>query len=375
MRYRAVGALLTLPIVVAGCSSSGSSKPGSSGVSSSGVSSSGGSGIDVSGAKKFLAQYVTNDNQLGVPKLDGPIPKSKTVDVVNCPVAVCTEVGTAVQQATKMLGWHYNSIPMNGTPQGYQQAWQHVTQSPGDAIINFDTVTPDSSIASYAQKANVPVVPIADNDPASGVFKPAVRASGDIQLEGQEEANWVIQDAGKPVKSVFIYDPSVTSIASAYPGYLAAMHQNCSACSVGLLKVSLFKIGPALAQQVVSYLQSNPDVKYAALGLGDLATGVPAAIKAAGIQNQVKLVTRAASQSNLQDVTSGGLAAGFTSEIYENGYWAVDTLLRAMDGKPLGPHIPGHAYLFTPSHPAPNDSQVFTVPGYVDQFKRAWGLS
>ncbi len=370
MRHRAVGALLVLAIVVAGCSSSKSNKSeGSGGGSSSSA------GINVSSAKQFLGQHVTNNNQLGVPKLDGPVPKNKTVDVINCPFAVCTEVGTAMQQATKILGWHYRSIPMNGTPQGYLQAWQQVAQSPGDGVVDFDNVTPDSSVASYAQKAKVPVVPVADTSPPSGLFKTPVVSSADIKLEGEEEANWIIQDAGKPVKSVFIYDPSVTEIASAYPGYLAAMHQNCSACSVGLLKVSALKIGPALAQQVVSYLQANPDVKYAAFGLGDLATGVPAAIKAAGLQNQVKLVTRAASPSNLEDVTSGGFAAAFTSEIYENAYWALNTLLRDMDGKSLAPNIPGHAYLFTPSHPDQNDTQVFTVPGYVDQFKRAWGLS
>jgi ribose transport system substrate-binding protein len=387
MRYRSLGALLAVTALVAGCGSSGTNTSTSSGNSSSSAStssagssstssgSSSSAGINVAGAKADLASIVATTNNLGVPKLDGPIPKNKTIDVINCPIAICTEVASGVQQATQVLGWHYRNIAMNSTPAGYLQAWQQIDQSPGNAVVNTDPVVPYSSIANLTAKANVPISSITDLNQPAGLVKSVIASSANVMKEGEAEGNWVVQDAGKPVKTLFVYDPSVSAIASAYPGFRSAVMKNCSACSVAVLKISVAQIGPALAQQVVSYLQANPDVKYVGFGLGDFATGVPAAIKAAGLENQVKLVVRAATPPNMEDVKTGGIAAAFTSEIYESSYWAVNTLLRLMDGKSPEPLVHENIYLFTPSHLPANITTPYAVPGYENQFKQAWGLS
>ena len=369
MRY------FTLAAVLAVAASAGAAYSTADGAGSHVRAQSASSGINIQGAKKDLAAIVASNYNLNVPKLNGPIPKNKTINVINCPIAICTEVASRCAA-------------------GHEGSWLALSERRDErdasgllAGLAADRPVPRQRRRHYGhgaaryvdrediKKANVPVVPIVDNSPPSGLVKAVIASSANVKEEGAAEGNWVVQDAGKPVNAVFVYDPSVTSIASAYPGFLSAVQKNCSACTVGVLKVSVLQIGPTLAQQVVSYLQANPNVSYVAFGLGDFATGVPAAIKAAGLENQVKLVTRAVTPTNYPDIQSGGIAAGFTSEIYETSFWALNTILRVLDHKSIRPYVHENIYLFTPRHLPANLSVPYSIPGYVSQFKKAWGVS
>jgi ribose transport system substrate-binding protein len=363
-----VAALLVAAVMAGvGCGSDDSEGAGSGGGSAS-------AGADVQQAKQDLDAIVGGPEEITLPKLGAPAPKGKTISYLTCPVAICTEVGVGVKQATDALGWQFRNVQSNSTPSGYKQSWQQIAQNPGDGVVAV-ALLPDSAVASSIEKANVPIAAVTSpSSPGPGVL--AVIDSRDaIQRQGEAEGAWVVQDAGKPVKTVFVYDPSLQAIATAYDGYRASLTKLCPECSLDVLKVSVAKIGPALAQEVVSYLQRNPDVGYVVFGLGDLATGVPGALRGAGLSDKVKVVVRAATPPNLQDVQSGAIAAAFTDEAYEAGWRAVDVVLRAMVDKPLGEKTPlGKVRLLTKDNLPADISKPYTIPGYQDGFKQAWGL-
>jgi ribose transport system substrate-binding protein len=380
--YPLLGVLLiTAGLAVAGCGSSGTSHNSSNGSSTAAATGSGGgstsAGVDVAGAKQDLQAIVGGPKTISLPKLGAAIPKDKTVTYTNCPLEICAEVSQGVVQAAAALGWHTREIALTDTPANYKESWQQIVQNPGSGIA-YLPILPDATITpdlSQMKKAGVPVVAITDpNNPIPGVSA-VIDSPSNLARQGEAEADWVIQDAGKPVKTVFVYDPSFVSIAAAYNGYHQGLTKYCPKCSATVLKVNAAQIGPALAQQVVSYLQSNPDVGYVVFGLGDYATGVPAALRSAGIANQVKVVVRGATTTNLADLKSGGIAAAFTDETYEAGWRAVDAILRAMVKKPFNPTPPGKIYLLTHSNVPSNISVPYTTPGYQEDFKRAWGLS
>ena len=352
---------LAVAALLAGCAGSASAPEGTSG------------GIDVAQAKADLEAVVGGADAIEVPAVTGTISTGKAIDYITCPVPVCTEVGKGVQAAADVLGWSVRVIANDATPAGYQEAWKQVAQDPGDGVINAGPVLPYSAVSDQMQQADVPVISSTSPDPIGGLLKGVVASSEDIRVQGEVQGNWVIQDAGKPVRSVYIYDPSIPALASAWPGYQDAMAKNCPACTVDVLEVSAAQIGPALAQQVVSYLQANPDVAYASFGLGDLATGVPTAIKASGLQDQVRLTVRAATPANFEDVKSGGIAAGFTGELLESGWRAVDMLARLYAGQELTePYPVGLTRLFTPDK-LPDDITVsYSIPGYEQAFEKAW---
>lgn len=375
MRHLTVGALaVAAAIAVGGCGSSDKTSTATA-TASGGAGGSASSGINVAQAKKELNAVIGEPVAYDLPSV-GTVPKGKTISFMTCPVAICTEVGDGVKEAATALGWNVRTVPNNFTPSGYKQGWQQIAQNPGDAVITTAPVLPDSAVQTLIDKANVPYAAVTSPSDPAGRKVAVVASLADVQRQGDVEANWVIQDAGKPVKTLFVYDPTIASLTSVPGGYKAALAKNCPKCSVDVLKVSTAKIGPALAQEVVSGLQSHPDIGYVVFGLGDLATGVPAAIQAAGLAAKVKVVVRAATPPNLGDVKSGGIAAAFTAEVYEAGWRAVDKLVRSMLNKPLGDTKPsGKVRLITKNNLPADISKPFSVPNYQDGFKKAWGLN
>ncbi|MEV5409671.1 substrate-binding domain-containing protein [Thermopolyspora sp. NPDC052614] len=369
VRPTLLGAVLaTAALAAAACGSP-------SGAVGDGASASG-AGINVAQAKKDLDAIIAEPGEISVPAIGKAIPKGKTISYMTCPVAVCTEVGRGVEEAAKTLGWSVRIVQNNATPIGYKNAWDQVAQNPGDGVINAGPVLPYSAVESQMATAGVPVISSTSPSPVGGYLKAVIASTDDVRRQGEAVGHWVVQDAGAPVTSVFIHDPSIPALASALPGYRDAVKKNCPACDVVDLKVSAAQIGPALAQQVVSYLQSNPDVKYAAFGLGDLATGVPAAIKAAGLSDQVKVTTRAATPANLEDVKNGGMAVAFTGELYESGWRAVDKLARVLSGAPIGDTYPLGLVRAITKDNLPSDLTVpYSIPGYEASFKKAWNVS
>jgi len=378
MRRLLVGALAAVAaIAVASCG--GSSNSSSTGASASGggtsTSSTASSGINTAQAKKDLDAIIDEPASYEFPKIPGSIPKGKVITFQTCPVAICTEVGDGVKQAAATLGWSVRIVPMDFTPAGYKQAWQSMAQNPGNAVMTTAPVLPDRSVQSSIDKAGVPYVASTSPSGPHGLKIAVMASPRAVEREGTVEANWIIQDAGKPVKTLFVMDPSIASLTSVPVGYQKAMARNCPKCSTQTLKVSVAKVGPALAQQVVSALQSNPDIKYVAFGLGDLATGVPAAIKAAGLSN-VKVVVRAATPPNMQDLKNGAIAAAFTSEIYEVGWAAVDKVVRALTKQSIGDPEPlGKIRELTPNTLPADLTKPYQIPNFQDGFKKAWGVN
>jgi ribose transport system substrate-binding protein len=372
MRRLVVGALAAAALIaVAGCG--GSDSGSSSGGGTSATSSAANSGINAAQAKKDLDAIIGEPAAYNFPPIPDAVPKGKVITFQTCPVAICTEVGDGVKQAASALGWRVRIVPMDFTPAGYKSAWQSMAQNPGDAVMTTAPVLPDSAVQSSIDKAGVPYVASTSPSGPHGLKIAVMASPRAVQREGTVEANWIIQDAGKPVKTLFVMDPSIASLTSVPTGYQSAMAKNCPKCSTQTLKVSVAKVGPALAQQVVSQLQSNPDVKYVAFGLGDLATGVPAAIKAAGLN--VKVVVRAATPPNMQDLKNGALAAAFTSEIYEVGWAAVDKVVRSLTKQPIGDTQPLGKIRQLTAETLPADlTKPYQIPNFEDGFKQAWGL-
>lgn len=367
------GSLVTTVVVgamvLSGCGGGGSSSDDSRGGSAK-------SGIDVSQAESDLEAVVGGSGEIVLPSVGASIPTGKTIDYLTCQVEVCAQVGEGVKQAADVLGWKVRIVQNDGTPAGYKTAWKQISQNPADGVINASPILPYPAVSAEMDTANVPVVGSTSPNPVGGHLIAVVSGTEVVKTEGAVEANWVIQDAGEPVKSVYVYDPSIPALASAWPGYQEAMKKNCSACSAEVLKVSAAQIGPALAQQVVSYLQANPDVKYVAFGLGSLGIGVPAAIKAAGLQDQVKLTTRAATSVNFADVKAGGMSTVFTDELYEAGWRAVDKLARSFAGAPIGDLYPeGTIHQVTADNLPTNIEVPYTVPDYQAAFVKAWGTT
>ncbi len=375
--------LVTLAVIAAGCGSSDS--PGSSGSSGSGGGASdgtagqvpGGAGKTADAAKANLEKLVQYPPTIEVPPLEKAPPTGKTVTWLGCPLPVCVQVGQGVKAAADTLGWKYKEVNQGLTPDKVQAAWNGVARSPGDAILAAG-VLPNSAVRPQLEKikaAGVPYVGVTQIGAPGELMDAAVSAPNQIGRDGEALANWVLADAkGEPGESIVVYDPSLTSVLPSVPAYKKTMKALCPGCKVTDLKISAADAGTKVPARVVNELRTRPKAKYVVFNLGDLAAGVPSAVRRASLPSGPKVVTRAATTTTMADIKDGGIAAGLTIETPEGGWRGVDLILRQMNGEELYSKTPIGGMTFLTKDNLPGDiSKPYTIPDYEKVFTSAWG--
>jgi ABC-type sugar transport system substrate-binding protein len=385
-KFAALCAAFMLAAICAACGSSGTASTAStastatpSTTQSAGTSTAASAGSSaVQQANAQIAQWAPTNPSVSVPALGKKVPTGKSVDYVTCPVPICVEVGQGVAAAAKALGWKFTLISGGLTPATFTAAWQQIAQNPPSAVVGVGLL-PTTAIATELKTLiarKIPYVAITSPSPVGNGLTAVVSGPPEVARSGTLMADWVVANAnGAKVQSVYVYDPSDTSIVPAQPAYQQRLAQLCPGCTASTLSVSAADIGTKIPGEVVSYVQSHPNLKYVVMGLGDLAAGIPEALKAAGVSSQVKLVTRVVDPTNFADVANGGIAAGFTEEGIEAGWRATDAVLRTLLGIKLESTEPiGVIHEISASDLPSNLKAQWVIPGYQAAYEQAWGL-
>jgi len=154
------------------------------------------------------------------------------------------------------------------------------------------------------------------------------------------------------------------------------MKKYCSSCSVDSLDIPLTSLGKDAPDRIVSYLRSHPDVNYVVLSVTDaLGSGLPAALKAAGLADKVTIVGQGGGPQNFADMRSDSIKALVPADLYSYDYLMLDALARHWAGVPLVDA--GPPYWLVKKDTAPEDtSKPFpVVEDYLAQWKALWGKS
>jgi ribose transport system substrate-binding protein len=326
-------------------------------------------------AQAGLDELISDPPKIDVPSVDEPIPAGKTITYAGCPLPVCVLVGKGVEAAADSLGWKVKNVNLGLTPQSVQSAWNGIVQNPGDGVVSVG-VLPNSAVKAQLQRLDgLPHVASTQIDPPDDLMQARVAPPAQIEADGEAMADWiVVQGRGKPGETLYVYDPALTPIIGAHDQFHKRMGELCPDCKVTDLKVSSADAGTKIPNRVVNALRRAPDTKYVAFNLGDIAAGVPAAVKAANLADPPTLIARAASTTNMADVKNGTMAAAITSEVPEAGWRAVDLIARLMVGQDLYDDEPSGERALLTKDDLPADITVpYVVPDYERAFEQAWG--
>ncbi len=115
------------------------------------------------------------------------------------------------------------------------------------------------------------------------------------------------------------------------------MKAQCPDCKVELVNQQVADLGTKTPQSVVSTLQRDPNINYAVFSFGDLVLGVDAALRGAGLQDQVTFAGQTPTPDNLKSLKDGdnSVWVGFPVQIL--GWRVVDMLAREFNGDDLAP--------------------------------------
>jgi len=150
------------------------------------------------------------------------------------------------------------------------------------------------------------------------------------QQNGKLLADWVIANKGADADVVVYGLPTLDLSAPLQKAFEDEMSKNCSSCKVRAVPIDVATVGTTAPRTIVTDLQAHPKTNVAVFVSFQVATGLPAALKAAGLS--VTTVGFAPTTGVLQDIKDGNLTAGLAIDFPTSIWTAVDAAARLVQG-------------------------------------------
>ncbi|WP_188110568.1 sugar ABC transporter substrate-binding protein [Aeromicrobium ginsengisoli] len=306
-----------------------------------------------------------------------PIPKGKKLTFVSCGVEACALQGPILAAGAKSLGWTVDQVATDGSAEKVQGAIDAAIRNGADAVIlNAADRDAYSKQIADAKKAGVQFVTCCSLATAGDglLYNTATdKQNGPI---GDYLAAKVVTDSKGKANALYVNISAFQILKQVGDTFDAGMKKYCSSCSVDNLDIPLTSLGKDAPDRIISYLRSHPKVNYVALSVADaLGTGLPAAIKAAGLGDKVKIVGQGGGTQNFADMKAGSIDALVPADLFSYDYLMLDALARHWAGVPVNDAGPPY-WLITKSTVPSDTSKPFpVVEDYQAQWDKLWGVS
>ena len=371
-------ATISTVLAVIALTSATACSQGDDGGSGGGGSEGGGN----SAAEKEVDQYLTPPKDIPITEELAACPEEgKTIIVTENPQAVTRKTNDGLEAGAKLLGWTVVRQPVGTGPEDPQKAFDAALDQAPDAVLVSGN--PSSTFRAQLDRANqlgIPVL-ISDNGEPVGTQGTTTTISLDdfeqTGLWGKMNADYA---AAQGAKSVLVVDLSLYPILHAWSeGVVDEMKKIAPDTETTVLDAQITDlVAGEIPNKIVSEIQRNPDIDWVLLSLGDMTTGLDAALRAASLTEQVNIGGESASTANVAALQEGTEDAwtGFAAEIH--GMYRIDALARIFAGDDPATidysQLP--TQLLTPDNigdaPLDKEGYYLGVPDYTDHFEKIW---
>jgi ABC-type sugar transport system substrate-binding protein len=354
----------------------------SSGDSGSGGGSGDSSGGGNSAAEKEVEQYLTPPDGIAVDQPVGTCPaEGKTIIVTENPQAVTRKTNDGLEVGAKALGWTVIRQEVGTGPEDPQKALDAaLDQSPDAVLVSGNPSSTFRTQLDRATSLGIPVLMSDNGEPVGTTGTTTTISLDDFEqtgLWGKMNADYA---AAQGAKHVLVVDLSLYPILHAWTeGVVDEMKKIAPDTKTDVLDAQITDlVGGEIPSKIVSEIQRNPDIDWVLLSLGDMTTGLDAALRAASLTDQVSIGGESASTANVSALQGGTEDAwtGFAAEIH--GMYRIDALARLFGGE--DPTKVDYStlptQLLTPDNikDAPLDSEGYYlgVKDYSSHFEKIW---
>jgi ABC-type sugar transport system substrate-binding protein len=371
-------ATISTVLAVIALTSATACSQGDDGGSGGGGSEGGGN----SAAEKEVDQYLTPPKDIPITEELAACPEEgKTIIVTENPQAVTRKTNDGLEAGAKLLGWTVVRQPVGTGPEDPQKAFDAALDQAPDAVLVSGN--PSSTFRAQLDRANqlgIPVL-ISDNGEPVGTQGTTTTISLDdfeqTGLWGKMNADYA---AAQGAKSVLVVDLSLYPILHAWSeGVVDEMKKIAPDTETTVLDAQITDlVAGEIPNKIVSEIQRNPDIDWVLLSLGDMTTGLDAALRSASLTDQVSIGGESASTANVTALQGGTEDAwtGFAAEIH--GMYRIDALARIFAGDDPATidysQLP--TQLLTPDNigdaPLDKEGYYLGVPDYTDHFEKIW---
>lgn len=377
-RKATLGVILALAVsLTATACGDDADSDGADGVAASPGESASGSSEAAAAVEQFLSAPD------GIP-LDTPLAKKpesgKTIIVTENPQAVTRKTNDGLEAGAKLLGWTVKRQPIGSGPEDPAKAFDAALDQKPDAVLVSGN--PASTLRAQIDRAKREGVTVLISDTGE-----PVASDGTVHTIGLDDyaqtGLWGTMTAdyamSQDAKHVLVVDLSLYPILHAYSEAAVERVKELGGKATLIdAQITDFVAGKIPAN-IVSEIQRKPDIDWVLLSLGDMATGLDAALKGAGFADKVKVGGESASTANVTALKSGSEDAwtGFAAEIH--GMYRIDALARIFNGEKLVEEyneLP--TQLLTPDNigeaPLDDEGYYVGVPDYEAHFSKLWQL-
>jgi ribose transport system substrate-binding protein len=374
--------LILMAAVAAGCGSS-SSTSSNAAATSAGTSSVGSSDSAAQASKRAAAaEQLPASTELTQPLSKTP-PAGKRIVYLECAQPVCVAYQKGFKAAAAALKWNVTTVSFGATPESIQSALNSAIQNHPDGIATAGV--DDAVIAPQLKQLQAKGIPLVAAASVSAVKPPTIAVM--ITPAGPDyaarAADWMAADSNGKAQAVVVNLPLFASLTQTTQAFNKEVAQVCAGCKTTQLAAAPTDVGTQLPSKVVSALQQAPATNYVAFAFGDMMTGVPAALKGAGLN--VKLLGYgSASPPTVADVQAGNVAATTCWSTEYTTWRIMDAFARHFVGDSVAKDTsaPWPYMLLTkanvataaPSPSIPNWDYC-APPNYQADFKQLWHVS
>jgi ribose transport system substrate-binding protein len=337
-------------------------------------------------ASTRLQDYLTDPGTINVSEpLPGEPATGRSVHflVLNLPTTQIAQEG--MKAAAEAVGWDLTTVLLDPTDvQAFSAGVEQAISADADYIVGaaLDLATAGEAVAK-AKAAGIPVMVTYGTDPAEGADGNGVYvSSAGPEWVGKiypAAVDWAIAKSGGKANMLYVNVPDIPIMKVTNDANTAHMTEACPTCAYEELGLSVPDMSNgSIPSQVVSKLQSDPEIDYIFFGFADLGTGVYEALEAAGLADKVKLMSASANPSDLAAIAKGeGMDAG-TLNAQPYVYWMVmDAMLRLDAGESIDPETYAYAPLAVADKSNvgtvfPTDVDWLGPKGFEDKFMTLW---
>jgi ribose transport system substrate-binding protein len=377
--------LLLAALVVAGCGGGGSSSSGessggsseSSGESSAGSeagSEGGESSALVEEAKKTTEELLERPTTIPVTQPVGkPIPEGKTIAVMRCGFPGCIPLVETIEKASKSLGWNVDTVNTGLTPEEVKAGWDTAVQKEPDGVatIVFESSVFQSELAELEAK-NTPVVDCCVPEAPGHGLDLVVNALHNGETIGKAMANYVVGSREGNVHPLAVEVgglPIATTVNEAFKKEFSRLDPGQEVDNLVVPSTAAGKEAPAM---IVGYLRSHPEVDLIVLSETSIVQGLPAALKAAGIETPI--FGEGSDPTVYEYIRTGQMEGSVAFDPVGVGYLMVDGMARLLAGVSVEPSNVDLPDWVLTQEDIPEGESFPVVPNTEEQFEKLWGL-
>jgi ribose transport system substrate-binding protein len=372
-RSALVAGLIAVCLTVAAC---GDADDGGSTGASTGAGGAATASADVAAARKALEPFTGHPTAFPVKEpLVKPLPAGTKYTVVQCASPVCSLLTGVVEPAVKAIGAELNVVKAPASASATQNAVESAIAAKPDGVILIG-MTPEVIAPQLRElkDAGIPTASLGIIDAEKyGIGFDSTSVAG-VSNSGARLADWVVVKKGDDADIVFYKTPELSFMQPELDGFRSELEKVCPSCKLREVVLPITTIGSTAPSRVVSDLQSHPDTNVAVFGTEEAATGLPAALKTAGID--VLVTGYVPTPANLVDIKADKIGSGLAGDLAVGAWTTVDALARQTLGQPISDyekHTPAPQQLLEAKDITFDPSKGWSgYPDFAERFAKLW---